>query len=92
MNETGKQLPQTTKSAERLPIGLCRLFANSSTICVSRSFCVPNKYLVSSGVITCRARLVNHGGSNPPFEKGLQRQMRQTPLQPPRSGPYLLTA
>jgi hypothetical protein len=36
--------------------------------------------------------LANHGGSNPPCEKGLQRKMRQAPLQAPRSGPYLWTA
>jgi len=33
-----------------------------------------------------------HGGSYPPALKGLQRQMRQTPLQPPLTGPCLCTA
>src|SRR5207253_5704443 len=33
-----------------------------------------------------------HGGSYPPGLNGLQRQMRQTPLQPPFTGPCLFTA
>ena len=34
----------------------------------------------------------DHGGSYPPALNGLQRQTRQTPLQPPLTGPCLCTA
>ena len=42
-------------------------------------------YLVS------RVSYLVHGGSYPPLQNGLHRQIRQTPLAAPFTGPYLRT-